>query len=104
MKARADIATALPKLQQVRCSYSLLIKQINIPSLNKKIRPALHPRQLQKELGMRRERRTDQPLSGIVQQQKREYFYSYKNRRQIQRGGKTRKIVTWKAILTHTLS
>ena len=27
---------------------------------------------------------------------KREYFYSYKNRRQIQRGRKTRKILTWK--------
>lgn len=55
---------------------------MNIPSLNKKIRPALHPRQLQKELGMSRERMTDQPLSGIIQQWKREYFYSYKTRRQ----------------------
>lgn len=45
---------------------------------------------------MSRGRMTDQPPFRIVQQHKREYFYSYKNRTQIQRGRKTRKISAWK--------
>lgn len=64
---------------------------MNISNLNQKIRPALHPRQLQKELGMSRERMTDQPLSRIIQQWKREFFYSYKTRRQIEGIGRPEK-------------